>query len=306
VRLSVPGNILLLGEYAVLEEGGLGLAVAVDRRVRFSLEPAAGLTVRGTWPGGSFQWTRDDPSGSMLVSTVVAAVDSALGGMPVDGVLIEIDSSALFDSSGRKTGLGSSAATAAGLTAALLSAAGEKPVRRGGPEIALRAHREAQGGRGSGYDVMCSWHGGAGIFSGGAVPTWTPSALPAGFRIVLFPGPGPVLTPEAVRLYTAWKQANPEPARLFLEESNRRVKDFAAAASVPEAAARWGACRDLGMELGDAIGVPARIPVPLGLDPAQCKAIGAGSELGAALLPADTVTPFDSIEIAPEGVRWAE
>jgi phosphomevalonate kinase len=305
VRLSVPGNILLLGEYAVLEEGGLGLSVAVDRRVRLSVQPAAGLTVRGSWPGGSFLWSRGDPGGSALVSSVVAAVDAARTGGPVDGVHIEIDSSELFDSSGRKTGLGSSAATAAGLTAALLAPPGGH-AGDAGAYVALRAHREAQGGRGSGYDVMCSWHGGAGTFSGGTVPSWTPAAMPASFRIVLFPGPGPVLTPDAVRLYAAWKQANPHAARQFLEESNRLVRSFVAA-SVHDAPACWAACRQLGIELGDAIGVSARLAVPRELDPpGWCKAIGAGNELGACLLPEGTESPFAALDIASEGVRWEE
>jgi mevalonate kinase len=48
MRASVPANLLLLGEYAVLEEGGLGLAVAVDPRVRISAapgRPGAGMEV---------------------------------------------------------------------------------------------------------------------------------------------------------------------------------------------------------------------------------------------------------------------
>ena len=31
-ELSAPGNLLLMGEYAVLEEDGRGLAMAVERR----------------------------------------------------------------------------------------------------------------------------------------------------------------------------------------------------------------------------------------------------------------------------------
>ena len=121
---------------------------------------------------------------------------------------------------------------------------------------------------------------------------------------MLFPGPGPVLTPEAVRLYAAWKHESPRAARQFLEESNRRVKAFTCAATHQQAASCWSSCRELGVELGNAIGVSARIPVPRGLDAAFCKATGAGSELGACLVPAGTETPFPAIEIASEGVRW--
>ena len=53
--LSAPANLLLLGEYAVLEEGGLGLALAVERRARITVEPSDGLEVLGRRPGGSFR-----------------------------------------------------------------------------------------------------------------------------------------------------------------------------------------------------------------------------------------------------------
>jgi len=305
VRLSVPGNILLLGEYAVLEEGGLGFAVAVDRRVRLSVRPAGGLSVRGSWPGGSFLWTRGDPGGSALVSAVVAAVDASAPGRRADDLEISIDSTELFDPSGRKTGLGSSAATAAGLTAALMAGFDAPgPVADAGAQVALRAHREAQGGRGSGYDVMCSWYGGVGSFTGGVFPAWTPAAMPGGFRIALFAGAGPVLTPQAVGLYAAWKRRDPAAALRFLEESNRRVRAFARAGTPEEAASCWASCRDLGIELGEAIGVSARIAVPRGLDGTLCKAIGAGSELGACLVAPGTKGPLSAVAVATEGVRW--
>ena len=44
--LTVPGNLLLAGEYAVLVEGGLGLACAVALRVRVTWERSDTLTIR--------------------------------------------------------------------------------------------------------------------------------------------------------------------------------------------------------------------------------------------------------------------
>lgn len=307
MRLSVPGNILLLGEYAVLEEGGLGLAVAVERRVRVTLRPAVVLEVCGTWPAGSFRWSRDEQASSRLVTSVVSAVESAVGRQA--GVMhIDIDSTELFDASGRKKGLGSSAAAAAGLTAALLAAAGVRPTKGdpAGAAIALQAHRAAQDGRGSGYDVLCSWHGGSGRFSGGKAPSWTPAPLPAGIRLALFAGPAPVRTADAVILYADWKRRNPAAACHFLEESNKRVSSFIAAVSADEAAARWALCRDLGVELGDAVGVPAGMPVPRGVDPGLCKAVGAGNELGVCLLPAGVETLLDPVSISSEGLQWED
>src|SRR4030042_1902847 len=116
MRASVPANLLLLGEYAVLEEGGLGLAVAAEPRVRvrFERRPRAGLAGaarRGSGArGGRRGWAlRARPEGAPPAPAAVL-------------------------------------------------------------EAALAAHRRAQGGRGSGYDVLASFHGGAGLFAGGGRP----------------------------------------------------------------------------------------------------------------------------------------
>jgi phosphomevalonate kinase len=306
MRLSVPGNLLVLGEYAVLEEGGLGLAAAVERRITLAVQPADALEVSGSWPGGTLRWTADDSAASPLVTavtgTLAAAGVFADRGFPP--VRIAIDSSAFFEPSGRKTGLGSSAAVAAGLTAALVAEAGRKGTGDAEAMLAVRAHRAAQGGRGSGYDVLCSWHGGTGVFRGGETPSWEARALNPGPRLHVFQGPAAVQTTGAVLRYAAWKKGNPAAARAFLEESNRGVLAFLAADTKEEMAARWAECRQLGLELGDAVGVSARIIPPPGVDPALCKSIGAGNELGVCLLPAGTESGLRAVDIAPEGVRW--
>ncbi len=35
ISFSVPGNLLLMGEYTILEESGLGLAIAINKRAFF-------------------------------------------------------------------------------------------------------------------------------------------------------------------------------------------------------------------------------------------------------------------------------
>jgi phosphomevalonate kinase len=314
VRLTVPGNILLLGEYAVLEEGGIGLAAAVDLRVSLNLERSDALEIRGTWPGGSFRWTDDTRDESALVNAVVDTL-AAAGVLPEKPgerpqVRIDIDSSALFGPAGRKTGLGSSAAVTAGLTAALVAVSGAQPDATTA-QLAVRAHRAAQGGRGSGYDVLASWHGGAGIFRGGGTPHWEPCAFGDDLRLLIFPGPGPVQTAAAVLKYAAWKKGNPPDARAFLEESNARVLAFLSSTSPADASSRWAACRELGIELGRTIRVPADIIPPRGLDPDWSKALGAGNELGACLQSSagpvpDTEGPVTILDFSREGLRWEE
>jgi hypothetical protein len=76
-------------------------------------------------------------------------------------------------------------------------------------------------------------------------------------------------------------------AQRFLEESNRQVEGFALAVSRHEALDRLQRCRELGLRLGETIGVSAELAPP-GADPRNrvsaedCKALGAGNELGLA------------------------
>jgi phosphomevalonate kinase len=83
------------------------------------------------------------------------SVGASPAALPAD-LRIDIDSSAGFDA-GRKLGIGTSAAVCAALTAALLERCGSRLVVF---QIALAAHRSAQGGSGSGIDVASSCTGG--------------------------------------------------------------------------------------------------------------------------------------------------
>jgi phosphomevalonate kinase len=291
--------------------------MAVEQRVRIDVLPAQGLSIEGVWPGGALSWTPALPSASPLITAVVDTVENWLrekgSGKAVRGARIRVDSSALFSSDGRKSGLGSSAAVTAGVVCALLEAAGCRP-DPGDPSIlalAIDAHRRAQGGSGSGYDVSCSFRGGMGLFHGGALPRWEPCRLWEDRVVCLFPGPDPVSTSQAIRRYALWKESNPADAGLFLAESNRGVLRFVHARSAEEAGSCLRACRDLGVSLGRAIGVTAEIEAPRGLDAAWCKALGAGNELGACLLPAGSARFPDGKEILPvrasqEGILWEE
>ncbi len=317
MTLTVPGNVLLLGEYAVLEEGGLGLAMAVERRVRIRTSAGSGLSVGGSWPGGSFEWTPRDPGSHRLMA---AAVESAQGWLAENGrpapdwsARIAADSTDLFRPDGRKRGLGASAAVCVGLVAALLFEAGRNDgqAQQAVPSIATRAHRAAQGGRGSGYDVLCSFHGAMGLFRGGANPSWEPCRLPWDAAVFLFPGPASVSTVDAVQRYAAWKDRNRRAAGEFREDSNRCVREFIRAPSAGEAVLRLDDCRRLGVAIGDAIGVPARIAAPRGLDAASCKALGAGDELGACIIdaaraPEAEASGHERACLSERGMAWEE
>jgi phosphomevalonate kinase len=289
VTASAPGNVILLGEYAVLEEGGLGVAFAVNKRVRLAAEPASRLSVEPASP---------------VVSAVVAAVQKARAGAPE--VRIRIDSSELHLPDGRKAGFGSSAAVAVALVRALLR---ERSPEAACLELALAAHRAAQGGVGSGYDVCCSFFGGWGMFSGGAKPSWKPHAAPHGSRVYLFAGPAAVSTRDAIRSFIEWKAKENHAARTLIQESNDNVNAFLDARHAREVAAAFRRARETGIALGDEIGVEARIPVPSGVDPDLCKAVGAGNELGAYLQIPGAPEPAAGSGLLPvreseSGVTW--
>ncbi len=294
-RASVPGNVLLLGEYAVLEEGGLGLALAVEPRVRLEAAPARTLQVQARWPGGT---------GSPLVEASVACVNEYRGRACTGALLV--DSTDFFSANGRKSGLGSSAAVTVALVCGLLRLSGRSHLPRDAAFLSVQAHRRAQGGRGSGYDVLASFHGGAGLFHGGAQPSWETAALPEGCELSLFPGPAPVSTAEAVERYLQWKEQSPGPARDFLEESNAAVRGFCGARSLQEARRSFDACRRIGIHLGKAIAVPAEMSPPEGLDPDWCKALGAGNELGVCLVAAAPGFAVKRVHAAEKGLVWEE
>ena len=315
MRASVPANLLLLGEYAVLEEGGLGLAVAADPRVKVRVQrrpTGAGLAVTARMDS-VLQWTPRGGPGDPRAALLEAAVEVC---RPSAGT-VEVDSSAFFFA-GRKGGYGSSAAAAVALCWALLALAEGPPPRPAAVlQAALAAHRRAQGGRGSGYDVLASFHGGVGLFIGGARPEWRPLRLPWLEPLYLFHGERSLSTPKAIDSYREWRRRKPREARRFLEESNRRVEAFTRAASRLEALGCLRLCREQGLKLGEEIGVPAGLRAPGlargWLKEEDCKALGAGNELGLAFPEQPLDRPAGVLPVrlagkglALEGRAWAQ
>jgi phosphomevalonate kinase len=326
MRLTVPGNLLLLGEYAVTEEGGLGLALAVDKRVSAEVQPADALSVEGRWGEEAVLWTAESPQGSPLINGIVETWREQLyarGLCPLDAEApklcgrrdpagrVVVDSSPFFEG-GRKSGFGSSAAVTVALTCALLHLSGFS-----GPQllecaarISLLAHRRVQGGRGSGYDVYASLYGGFGCLVGGARPSWQAVRLPWLPPMYLFAGSAGVSTTDSLRRYERWKASDPAWWRSFLQQSNRAVRRFLQADNWPCARAAFTDAKELGLQLGQRIGVSAAVEAPAALPPQLYKALGAGDELGiyVAETPLEARSPgrcgLESVVPSREGVRW--
>jgi phosphomevalonate kinase len=289
--LSVPGNILLLGEYAVVDPGGLGVALAVEPRVAVTWAPADGLQVTGRGAGEPVSWPGP---GAELFDAVIQTTDATRIGSAV-----QVDSSAFYRA-GRKLGYGSSAAVAVGLTAALLALIHrERPPLDRVFQTALKAHRRFQDGRGSGYDVAASTYGGVGLFTGGVEPVWSRLQLDWLPQIGLFSGHEPVATSGAVGRYRDWQAGRPDEARRRWERSNALVRRFVQADSWRSGRRVFKIYRQYGIALGKIIGVNARIRPPFKGN-RWYKAVGAGDELGVVLGRAEGVR---SVRIT-QGLRW--
>lgn len=322
-RVSVPGNLLIMGEYAVLEEGGLGITVAPDVRVVATQRLDVAAEVIGRYPGGEERWTPDsrlaDSDAGLLSSllhyfTALENTDTTEVNVqrPALGRLT-VDSTALFTPDGRKRGLGSSAAVTVAVAAFAVRAytGGEVSL-----QTAVSAHRAAQGGHGSGYDVATSLRGGVLRFTGGATPEAARLEIPWLRRVALFSGATAVRTVSSVGAYRDWRRTEPEEAAAFVRESNDLVCAFAGEApAAPERAATiLRKYRRLANDLGRRIGVPAEIDLPgdrrstawLGF-----KAVGAGAELGIALENSfagsgSGAQPAggDVVPVSADGLRW--
>jgi phosphomevalonate kinase len=160
---SAPGKIVLCGEYAVLT-GAPAIVTAVDRVARVVVESIPGaehvliapglvgesLRFRRS-TGGNYSWSGER---YRLVENVL----EACGRIPATSLSMQLDTQPFRDpETGRKLGLGSSAALATALVAALdaLFHAGLDV-----QTIAAEAHRNYQSGRGSGADIAASFAGG--------------------------------------------------------------------------------------------------------------------------------------------------
>lgn len=164
IRSSAPGKVVVTGEYAVLD-GAPAICMAVDRRAHVTVTRADGECHTVLAPGyvpfvgrfdahrGGLDW-RDGTAEFPLLT----AVWQELAARPKHKLAIVLDSNEFHDvTSGNKFGIGSSAALAVALAAALERATGgERSVAR----MAADAHRRLQNGAGSGADVACCFSGG--------------------------------------------------------------------------------------------------------------------------------------------------
>jgi phosphomevalonate kinase len=160
--LSAPGKLFLSGEYAVLW-GGVARVAAVGPRAAALVRAREDrtvelLTAEGRLAGVStplgIRWDRPVTAPFLFAARALDAVYRARGTEAL-GLSLALAPSAPGPN-GEKLGMGSSARTS---VLAVEAAAGVLDVRPPLP-LALVAHAEAQGGKGSGADVVASSVGG--------------------------------------------------------------------------------------------------------------------------------------------------
>jgi len=182
ITASAPGKFVLSGEYAVLD-GAPAICVAVGRRAVVTIDTHDGDCHVVRAPGftaatGRFRVQSDALSwldGGRDFGLFEAVWNASRPAIASRCLAISLDTAGFRDpGSGRKIGLGSSAALTAALATALHALGGDKA-----DTVAHSAHRLFQGGAGSGVDVACSIAGGT-IEYRMAGRQATPVAWPAG------------------------------------------------------------------------------------------------------------------------------
>jgi len=288
MMLSAPGSLLIAGEYRITDPGGRGLALAAGGRAVLNRRTAESTVLRGIGPDGEVLWSPDQTPDGSLPSAAWDSVHPPEGGIGWEYV---VDTTAFFDESGRKFGFGSSAVAALLFTSAL---AGEFDPDRITPR-AVAVHRKFQGGRGSGYDVVTSAHGSAGLFTGGAIPAWDPLSWPEDIDVWLLSGPGSVRTVDAIARFEAWRSRSPGEHGALMDRFDSAVDELILGLKGRRGAnagdlffSALSRAAGVGIAIGEHIGVPADPWQPAGFETdlvrgrrrsAAVKCLGAGNEM---------------------------
>lgn len=249
-RVSAPGKMVLLGEYAVLF-GAPALVAAVNRRATVELQPSSTAFWTVSAPGlidlpaefeiendGTPRWLDEkDRENFILVDSLIRGLAKhSLVDLKTSGPLeMVLDTQAFFETTvdGReKLGLGSSAALTVALTTALVVHSGGRKIVTGesGLQAVIELHREMQGGRGSGVDVAASFHGGLTRFQ-----------LESRARAIV----SPMVFPESLRWKAFWTGTSASTGS-FLERLQERREQ--SPASVDGVIDRLGAIARSGVD----------------------------------------------------------
>lgn len=305
----------------ILEAGGQGIAMACGPKAEGRAWPAEGpkSVVHAITGDGaiSLNTAMDNPRPPFIINVYRSIMsDLEAMGLTVPGLEIEVDTRSFFRQ-GRKMGLGSSAAATVILASLMYAFSGDavehdtRKSRQEIAEIAVRAHRHAQGKRGSGYDILTSCYGSLGVFTGGEHPQWRhlrDDHPIFNLHSYSFPGPEEVDSREAVKKYHDWKIQSPGKSGQFFHDSQTLMKRMEESSSEDEVLRLITELRMLYTELGEVIGVGSWISPPSPFyEKSAWKGSGAGNELGLLFLSRSSRleldAPYESLTPDHEGLR---
>lgn len=245
IRASAPGKLMLAGEYVVVERATPALAVSVDRRLEIDVEAQVGT---GGWRITSEALNlRDAPiEKAPFINEALARVPGA----PKAG---RITVRSTLGAGPDKPGLGSSAALSVAAFAAFARLAGHN----GLPDLAplIAAHRAAQGGRGSGYDIAACLHGGVIVFTPVPGKPDEPPRVeriewPKGLHAAVFKTKKGASTMHMLSRMASWRDEDPETLDACIDPLAIETEDLISAFRAGDVDRLLTACAQVQEELG--------------------------------------------------------
>ncbi|MCD2332090.1 GHMP family kinase ATP-binding protein [Borreliella americana] len=309
IRFSVPGNLLLMGEYTILEEKGLGLAIAINKRAFFSFKKSH------SWRFLSKKKEIDDFSlienrNDFVFKMFVYLSQNCFLNLENFAYDVYIDTSNFFFNDGTKKGFGSSAVVAIGIACGLFLIYNDTNVIDKDKifKYCLEAYRHSQGGIGSGYDIVTSIFGGVIEFEGGFNPKSRQLKALEFNDFYLMQGLQAIKTTESIFKYNKHRDSILD----FILKCNLKMKKLVlnVSNSKSELITSLRRAKELGLAIGEVIGVSAALPASFDHLVNQCdliKALGAGNETFLVYRP--NIKAFDLSKIVPivlehEGIKF--
>ncbi|GAB4334522.1 MAG: phosphomevalonate kinase [Calditrichia bacterium] len=232
IQRSAPGKLILLGEYAVLENAP-ALVLAVDRLARVTLTARKGAGFRIHSPTLQFNNLEFDWNGDRLEALSAPAREAApklnfvLTALEIlftrfewsrqTGWELTLNTDEFYDAGlSAKLGLGSSAAMTVALVRALLAAHSQQISTESLFLLAQQIHSQAQGKSGSGIDIAAAAAGGFIYFRKEPLQI-RPVNWPGDWQIIpIFSGQS-ASTPQLVKQVRKLKEKHPAENRRLLE-----------------------------------------------------------------------------------------